>query len=153
MEETKKCSQCKIEKSIEDFRFKKKGLPKRNAYCKPCGYKGRVKWAKKNKEKVAQIKKEYREKNRSKLKMMNIKSRYGLNPDQYSSLLEAQNNSCSICKKKKKLFVDHCHSSGAVRGLLCHSCNSGIGFLGDTEESLKRAFKYLETANKKNNSN
>jgi hypothetical protein len=40
--------------------------------------------------------------------------------------------------------VDHCHETGKIRGLLCHSCNTGIGKLGDNLEGLQKAVSYLE---------
>jgi hypothetical protein len=43
-----------------------------------------------------------------------------------------------------ELVVDHDHNTGAVRGLLCHSCNTGLGHLGDSVETLARALDYLQ---------
>ena len=51
---------------------------------------------------------------------------------------------CECCKKStKNLVVDHCHSSGSFRGWLCRNCNTGIGKLGDTVDSLVTALNYL----------
>lgn len=53
---------------------------------------------------------------------------------------------CECCQKKlnkDQFYLDHCHSKKTFRGWLCNSCNSGIGILGDTKESLERALKYL----------
>jgi hypothetical protein len=44
------------------------------------------------------------------------------------------------------LFVDHDHATGALRGILCNLCNSGIGALGDSVEGLREALRYLENA-------
>jgi hypothetical protein len=67
----------------------------------------------------------------------------------YETMLESQNYSCSICSKKhtddKKLHVDHCHTTGKVRGLLCNNCNNGIGKLKDSTELLEKAINYLKT--------
>ena len=65
---------------------------------------------------------------------------------------EAENYSCMICgiteeELGRSLDVDHCHSSGKVRGLLCRNCNSGIGMLKDDVEIIKSAMKYLEKYN------
>jgi hypothetical protein len=49
-------------------------------------------------------------------------------------------------RHKLKLVVDHCHSSGEVRGLLCHNCNRALGLLKDSVDSLMRAARYLEGA-------
>lgn len=58
---------------------------------------------------------------------------YGLTLEDYDVLLAEQNGVCAICKKKcatgKRLAVDHCHQTGAIRGLLCYRCNSHLGWL------------------------
>jgi hypothetical protein len=56
---------------------------------------------------------------------------------------EAQGGLCKICGKEKRLVVDHCHETGQVRGMLCFSCNTGIGQLGDSVDMLKAAIAYL----------
>jgi hypothetical protein len=50
-----------------------------------------------------------------------------------------------ICGATKHICIDHCHETGAVRGLLCRSCNLGLGMLGDNLIGLRFAVKYLET--------
>jgi len=63
-------------------------------------------------------------------------------------MLIDQNNTCAICDVKhfdtKKLHVDHCHSTGKVRGLLCSNCNNGMGKLGDSIERLELVINYLK---------
>lgn len=61
----------------------------------------------------------------------------------------SQLENCEICGKSKKenekeLAIDHCHISGKIRGLLCSTCNSGIGLLRDDINILKKATEYLE---------
>jgi hypothetical protein len=51
---------------------------------------------------------------------------------------------CEICgKESSKLAVDHDHSSGEFRGLLCHGCNTGLGKFRDSPEMLQTAIDYL----------
>lgn len=71
---------------------------------------------------------------------------YGLTDAQYQSMLSQHDGGCWICGARGKLFVDHCHESREVRGLLCMECNTGLGKLGDSISALKRAIKYLEGA-------
>lgn len=76
---------------------------------------------------------------------------YGLSDSDYMSLAIAQGFRCAICEKSEEqlgrpLFVDHDHSTGAVRGLLCSLCNTGIGSLGDSADILSRAAEYLRSA-------
>jgi len=46
---------------------------------------------------------------------------------------------------KTKLVVDHCHSTGKIRGLLCHNCNRALGLMQDNVETLQNAIDYLKT--------
>lgn len=71
------------------------------------------------------------------------KSRYGLTDDAYRSMLDSQSNTCAICKEETQLHVDHDHSTGRVRGLLCGPCNRGIGMLRDSVPRLEAAIEYL----------
>jgi hypothetical protein len=79
---------------------------------------------------------------------------------EYEAMLVAQKGVCAICgcpqasvrfvdkngdeKTRHALYVDHCHASGRIRGLLCSHCNSGLGFFRDSIESLTNAIAYLE---------
>lgn len=67
---------------------------------------------------------------------------------QYSMLLQVQNGRCSICRKpplnSKSLNVDHCHESNKIRGLLCDTCNSGLGMFKDNLNLMREAMVYLE---------
>lgn len=77
-----------------------------------------------------------------------LKRWHGMTVAEYNAMVRAQFGKCAICgsppKEGYKLFVDHCHETGKIRGLLCNSCNMAIGKLGDTLESLTRVVKYLE---------
>jgi hypothetical protein len=78
--------------------------------------------------------------------------RYGLTDKRFNEMLKEQHGLCAICgrpgKRKAKwcktgLFVDHIHSSGKIRGLLCHQCNTGIGSFRDDINVVKRCVEYL----------
>lgn len=73
---------------------------------------------------------------------------YPIDDSAYEELFGRQRGRCGICAKPpeegKRLFVDHDHETGFVRGLLCNRCNVGIGMLGDTDADLRRAYWYLE---------
>lgn len=72
-----------------------------------------------------------------------IRKRYGIEPEQYKQHMNSSDK-CEICGSKKELCYDHDHTTMEFRGVLCRMCNSAIGQLGDTLESLKKAVKYLE---------
>lgn len=74
-----------------------------------------------------------------------LKTQYGITPEQYDAMVLAQDSKCSICFKKTKLVIDHDHSTGKIRELLCNNCNGGIGYLRDSLINLKNAVNYLET--------
>ncbi len=72
---------------------------------------------------------------------------YGLTTEQWYAMLSAQGGTCAICgqpPKRKQLCVDHCHETGRIRSLLCHSCNGGLGYFKDKPELLARAIAYLD---------
>lgn len=101
---------------------------------------------------------EYRKKNPEKIavneRRKNLKFRYGITIEQYDKILDKQNSSCGICHQhedtlNKRLVVDHCHTTGKVRGLLCPSCNRGLGLLKDSDEVLFQAIAYLNKTTRK----
>lgn len=84
-----------------------------------------------------------------------LERNYGISLDEYLAFYEKQNGLCAICQQegfkmhpnqKTNIVVDHCHKTGAVRGLLCHNCNRALGLLQDSKEYLERAIGYLEGA-------
>lgn len=74
-------------------------------------------------------------------KWHHLMATYGITPEKYAELLEAQKGLCAICGKAKRLVVDHDHKTGEIRGLLCRICN---GFLGlfENKELLRRMELY-----------
>jgi len=83
-----------------------------------------------------------------------LKSRYNISLDQWNELFVKQGGRCALCKrtegsksptkKRRWLYVDHCHDTGRVRGLLCVKCNVAIGSLGDNVEGIQRALQYVQ---------
>jgi hypothetical protein len=77
-----------------------------------------------------------------------LRRTYGITIGQYYSMLANQSGACAICGSKdpgryERFVVDHCHSTGEVRGLLCHHCNLMLGHARDLEATLTKAIKYL----------
>ncbi|MGS2645839.1 endonuclease VII domain-containing protein [Streptosporangium sp. G12] len=77
-----------------------------------------------------------------------FKRKYGITADEYDQMLESQNGVCLICSgpppNGRPLVVDHCHSTGDVRGLLCNNCNALLGMAADDIQRLTAAITYLE---------
>src|ERR1700688_5078254 len=79
----------------------------------------------------------------------NLLSSYGLTLNQYNKMFESQNGLCLGCYKHQseftyRLFVDHCHKTGKIRGLLCSGCNRALGGVHDVPDTLRRLADYLE---------
>ena len=72
-----------------------------------------------------------------------LKRCYGLSQGAYDAMLDGQGGGCALCGQKCKsgrsLAVDHCHTTGTVRGLLCGNCNRGLGMFQDDPELMRRA--------------
>jgi len=77
----------------------------------------------------------------------NLQYKFGLTPGDYKDILESQDGGCAICGKppgKRRLSVDHNHETDRVRGILCHSCNIGLGGFKDDALLLQAAIAYLD---------
>jgi len=75
---------------------------------------------------------------------------YGIEPADFAALVERQGGVCAICGGPpngpgRRLHVDHCHTSKAVRGLLCAKCNTAVGLLDDDPDRLDKAAAYLRS--------
>ena len=154
----KKCSICKEEKELNEFPFQNKKLNKIMSACKVCKSiiqkenrkrlgkiqkeKDRILYQK-NKEHRVNYAREYRVKYPERTRSSNLKQKYGITQNDYDKTLNMQNNKCAICERDMneygKIFcVDHNHTTGKVRGLLCDPCNYGLGFYE------KHSDKYIE---------
>ena len=149
----KRCACCKKHKEKSEFYKRSNRKSGLSCYCKACvkvKYGGdyrkeyNVMFAMKQKE-------EYNNSQeiRNKKKNYELKSNFGITLEDYNRMFEEQEGCCAICRKhqsdiKRALAVDHDHETGEVRGLLCHKCNSTIGFANDDLEILSNAIGYLK---------
>jgi len=120
------CFSCQTTKSVMEFSLK--GLIRKKTICKKC------------------FNENYKKVN----KRVSVKC--NITHEEFQSLLRYQNGVCAICKNPEtlnrsgalnRLSVDHCHYNGYIRGLLCHSCNVGLGHFRDDPLLLSEAIKYL----------
>lgn len=102
-------------------------------------------WKRRNPERAREVyrasQKRYRER------------KIGLPIGEYDRLFETQNGLCAICRRPgtvdtrygvvRTLDVDHDHETGKIRGLLCNTCNKGLGFFDDDVDRIKTAIEYL----------
>jgi hypothetical protein len=107
-----------------------------------------------NKEKFNAYQKKWRSENSEAhamtAKYSKVKRKYGLSREEYDKLMEQTH--CQICeadlRERKNLtqygaHLDHCHTTGKIRGVLCGACNIGLGHFRDNPEFLRRAADYL----------
>jgi len=149
----KACRCCKQIKSLTDFgkdRHTRDGL---QSLCLMCGRVQAKKYRRANPEIGRANAKKWYKANTEKAKATRRKrtfALYGLRVGQYDELLKSQRGGCAICKKipsDGKLCIDHCHETGAVRGLLCNGCNFALGIAKDNPETLRRMAQYLDEFN------
>ena len=74
---------------------------------------------------------------------------YGISTDDFNELRAKQGNRCAICGEHednllKGLYIDHCHSTGKVRSLLCHHCNVALGHLKDDIKIIRKMAEYIK---------
>ena len=134
----KVCNKCNMEQPIDNY-YKQTGARTKEGYrrptCKSCVNKQSIAWSKANPDKV----KKHRRKQR-------LKQNYGISLEQYQEMLIQHNNKCAVCNeehKRRPLNVDHCHTTGKVRGLLCDKCNMALGLLKDSKDLINNLGKYL----------
>jgi hypothetical protein len=100
-----------------------------------------------NKEKIADRKREKNEANPTISRNNRLRQRYGLTLQDWDALFLNQGNRCAICDAEepgtKGWHTDHNHDTGGVRGILCHTCNIGLGAFKDNHEALIAAADYL----------
>jgi len=115
------CKKCGVDKSVSEFHERANSKTGYRRSCKSC------------------------------LRKQKVVRMYKITPEEYDNLY--LNKKCCICGnseqigvygKVKELAVDHCHTTGKVRGLLCQSCNVGLGAFKDNTEFLQKAITYLK---------
>lgn len=86
----------------------------------------------------------WRERNPRGVHRQAIRKTYGLSLEEFDGLVLAQEGRCFICSDPlRDPNIDHCHTSGKVRALLCHLCNRGLGLFRDNPDHLAAALDYL----------
>ena len=136
----KYCNKCRMFKPLTDF-----GTTQKRYQCKECY----SKWKKEYYQRPHVKEKEYKH-----LMRRFFKKEYGITLEQYQEMLLKQNGKCKLCLKEQdfkdyrsarriNLSVDHCHTTGKVRGLLCIKCNQGLGAFNDDIELIKKAMEYI----------
>lgn len=130
----KQCTTCKETKKIEAFLWRVESKTYRGQ-CRDCCNK-RIGYRRQTQTPAFQ-------------RATKLRLSYGITPEDYDRLFAEQDGKCALCKTpsdwrpRRGLRIDHCHVTGVIRGLLCDSCNSALGRLGDTVDGLTKALNYL----------
>lgn len=148
---SKYCTACGELKPESEYHKNKDGLQRR---CKPCHILAAKKQYEDNPEYGRLKAARWREKNPERAKLIayrtKIRTKYGITLEEYEERLNKQKYTCAICKTSdpgdgvRQFSVDHDHATGEVRGLLCRSCNSGLGHFKDNVNFLAVAIDYLK---------
>jgi hypothetical protein len=152
----KTCRKCATDKPETEFGRNGKRL---RSECKPCRSKAtqawvaanpqkRQRWLAANKDRVRKTNRKAEAKRRASDPKRNYRWRiskfYGLTEEDVSALHIVQNGKCAICRAlMDPPHIDHDHSTGKVRGLLCAGCNFGLGHFKDSIDNLRSAITYL----------
>ena len=134
----KRCNKCGLTKPRAEFGARPNGYSR--TQCRACESENWKEWQRANPEKM-----------KAQRWATNLRRWYGLTPAKYQEMLEAQNGLCAICKARPedsthgKLFVDHCATTGRIRGLLCNHCNAGIGHFLHENQRMLSAIAYLDS--------
>ena len=136
------CGKCKTTKPSTDFYASHTLCSGLQSICKSCNTK---------------IHRQWRTKNRSKSRFYALKhrllQRYNMSLEEYQALLDKHNHVCAICGQPERtsyngipklMSVDHDHTTGKIRGILCNNCNRALGLIGDNPEFFQKALAYLE---------
>lgn len=138
---TKVCKACGAEKPLTDYgKYRGRNGHLYRRTCSPCRSKAQAKRYAENPETKARMK--------ATAAAHHLKKSYGLTREEVDAIAEQQGGKCCICQEiPDKLHVDHCHTNGHVRGLLCGPCNRGLGMFKDDTSRLQSAIQYLKERN------
>lgn len=169
----KRCATCKRRKVVGEFGQNRSTLDGLDVRCKSCKRRKATESRERHREALRLRQQEWRKSNpelsrqldraryaenkagrRSDSRARKLQEKYGLTLEQFDQMAKAQGYACAICgthpeasseRNRGTLNVDHDHATGKVRGLLCISCNLGIGHFGEDSDKLRKAMAYLDT--------
>lgn len=137
--EERVCKRCEINKPISSFVRNKQSKDGYRIVCKECDAPRLRAWRQgRGKEYI-----------KRKARADYVKRTYGLSVQEYAEMLNSCNRKCQICGGDESnsafgtLYIDHCHQTGEIRGILCSFCNTGLGQFRDNPIFLKKAILYL----------
>lgn len=162
----KRCKRCGELKPLDDFYANKGGRQGKRPECKVCTLEEKAwrhalnpeaarertrRWQAENPDRVKAKKAEYAADGRRALsnRRSHLKRKHGITLEEYDEKLAEQGGVCAICAREPRpgisLHVDHSHTTGKLRGLLCFQCNVAIGLVREDHDRLDAIRRYLDT--------
>jgi hypothetical protein len=158
---TKICRICKVEKPLSEYYRAAGARDGHRNDCRSCNLARRAeqyranprpaiererRWRVENADRYRERMARYREDGKKSVsdRKSHLKRKYGLTLEDFDRMLADQGGGCAICGKNDVDNVDHDHSTGSVRGILCFRCNAAIGQLDDEPERARDLAAYLE---------
>lgn len=142
----KLCRSCGLWKGFSEFNKSKRRKDGYFFYCRDCQCKkARESYNERRKDPEWYRLEQQKERDR------HLRRTFGITSEDFNQMLDKQSGSCAIClitecKSGVAFAVDHCHTTGAIRGLLCRDCNTSLGKFNDNIETLERAILYLRAS-------
>lgn len=138
--DTKHCKWCTTTKPVSEFSFDAgKRLKSR---CKLCENARMRAYRRANPEKMRALDRKIYARTAGQVRLVTMVRRYGITTAQAQAVIQCR--MCDICGRDCKVVIDHCHQEEKPRGVLCSSCNAGLGQFRDRPEVLRRAAEYVE---------
>lgn len=150
----RKCAKCKISKELSPENYNRETRDKQGfcRYCRACKRQYNIDNLDRRVASNVRCKLRDPEGYKMRAKTKRMKALYGMSLQDYQDRFSAQGEKCLICEARDSDFhVDHCHSTGEVRGILCGTCNRGLGQFKDNITILLSAVDYLNQSKGKKN--
>lgn len=144
------CGLCKQNLPLDQFHASTRTYDGLSRSCKACAHANHSRWRIKNKPYTNTKQRERRANDPKRYSEYARRHAYGLVPGEYDRMLAEQEGRCAICLTDTPggphnvFAVDHCHDTGTVRGLLCTSCNNGLGRFKHRSDYLRAAAEYID---------
>jgi hypothetical protein len=146
----RRCSKCKAVKPVAEFHRYNDPTAAINGWryhtrCKSCSNAAAQQYGQDNRPRRNDRLKRWRKSNPDAARAKDQRARvraYGIEPADVERMTAEQDGKCALCRRKKRLVIDHCHRTGRVRGLLCHQCNTGLGWIEGNPDVLARIAGY-----------
>lgn len=126
---TRRCPRCGKTKPVDEFVRSRASRNGFHGYCKPC---------------FNVATRRSREDLHGSNRNFFLKRRYNVSEEEVGRLITRQGGKCAICREGEARHLDHDHTTGTVRGVLCFNCNRGLGYFEDGIRQLFNAIDYVE---------